>query len=93
MLEKNTGCQFGYYGKDCTGRCSVNCYYTSRCDRFTGHCTEGCKAGWTGNMCDQRKFYIYACIYNLVIKKTSFGSKYTNVVVSKICYGWQFYFY
>lgn len=49
-------CQFGSYGKDCTGRCSVNCYYTSRCNRFTGHCTDGCKAGWTGNTCDKRIF-------------------------------------
>lgn len=49
-----TVCQSGYYGKDCMGRCSVNCYDTSICDRFTGLCTEGCKHGWTGNMCDKR---------------------------------------
>lgn len=49
-------CQSGYFGKDCLGRCSVNCYDTSICDRFTGHCTRGCKQGWTGNMCDKRIF-------------------------------------
>lgn len=56
---KNTACQVGYYGKDCTGRCSIHCYYTSLCDRFTGLCTRGCKAGWTGNMCDRRNFCFY----------------------------------
>lgn len=71
MLKKITVCPFGYYGKDCTGRCSIHCYYTSLCDRFTGLCTRGCKAGWTGNMCDRRNFcfYISAYMYNLVIKK------------------------
>lgn len=42
--------------KNCTGICSVNCLYSSICDRFTGHCNEGCKLGWIGNTCDQRKF-------------------------------------
>lgn len=56
MLQRNFAeCQQGYYGRDCTGRCSVNCYHTSRCDRFSGHCNEGCKPGWAGNTCDQRK--------------------------------------
>lgn len=49
-------CQFGSYGKDCTGRCSVNCYITSRCNSVTGLCTDGCKAGWAGNTCDKRIF-------------------------------------
>lgn len=56
MLQKNFAeCQQGYYGRDCTGSCSVNCYITSRCDRFTGFCTRGCKSGWAGNTCVQRK--------------------------------------
>lgn len=48
-------CQLGYYGKDCQGVCSVNCFHASRCYKFTGQCYVGCKAGWTGNKCDQRK--------------------------------------
>lgn len=55
MLQRNLAeCEQGYYGRECTGRCSVNCYITSRCDRFTGFCTGGCKLGWTGNTCVQR---------------------------------------
>lgn len=55
--QKNIAeCKFGNYGKNCTGICSVNCLYSSICDRFTGHCNEGCKLGWIGNTCDQRKF-------------------------------------
>lgn len=26
------------------------------CDRVTGNCDKGCKAGWSGIHCDQGKF-------------------------------------
>lgn len=56
-------CQEGLYGRYCRGVCSKNCFYSSKCDRFTGHCYEGCKQGWTGSKCDQRKsmIFIFLC--------------------------------
>lgn len=61
MFKKIAECKFGYYGKDCMGGCSVNCYYTNACDRFTGRCNGGCKTGWMGSKCDQRTncFFFY----------------------------------
>nr|XP_034321168.1 multiple epidermal growth factor-like domains protein 10 isoform X2 [Crassostrea gigas] len=47
------GCQSGYYGRNCSHRCSENCIVTSQCDRFTGRCDGGCKPGWAGNTCNQ----------------------------------------
>lgn len=56
-VSKNIAeCQPGYYGKNCTYMCSGNCLHdNNRCDRFTGQCNSGCKPGWTGNICYQRK--------------------------------------
>lgn len=55
-ISKNIAeCQSGYYGKDCTDICSVNCLHDYICDRFTGQCKYGCKSGWTGGRCNQRK--------------------------------------
>lgn len=48
-------CQPGYYGNSCTGICSENCFKSTNCDRFTGDCNGGCKQGWMGSKCDQRK--------------------------------------
>lgn len=61
-------CQLGYYGKDCQGVCSVNCFHASRCYKFTGQCYVGCKPGWTGNKCDQRKsmVFIFLCSKGLL---------------------------
>ena len=48
-----TACNPGYYGIGCKYQCSENCNVTRRCNRFTGVCDGGCKAGWTGPTCDQ----------------------------------------
>lgn len=51
-------CEAGFYGRNCSNQCSLNCIVTNHCDRFSGHCKGGCKLGWTGNMCFQSKHYI-----------------------------------
>lgn len=48
-------CPQGFYGKNCSTECSLNCHVFSDCDRSTGQCKRGCKQGWTGNTCDQSK--------------------------------------
>lgn len=63
-------CQQGHYGKDCSQKCSMNCYLEDHCDRFNGKCDEGCKPGWTGNTCDQRKVYYYNILTDLIMKYT-----------------------
>lgn len=45
----------GYYGKNCSNQCSAFCNVTGRCDKITGYCDGGCKPGWTGKSCDQKK--------------------------------------
>lgn len=49
-------CYFGYYGTNCRNQCSINCDMIGSCDRVTGNCDKGCKAGWSGIHCDQGKF-------------------------------------
>lgn len=48
-------CMIGYYGKNCSNKCSTTCNVAERCDKITGRCDGGCKPGWTGNTCDQMK--------------------------------------
>lgn len=48
-------CPPGYYGNDCRYQCSLNCYVTSACEKFTGQCIGGCKPGWTGIKCNHGK--------------------------------------
>lgn len=48
---------YGYYGKNCENRCSVNCYVTRGCDRVTGRCKRGCKPGWTTATCKQSRYF------------------------------------
>lgn len=51
-------CSPGHYGENCGIICSGNCYMDTVCNRFTGYCKKGCKAGWTGTLCDQGKVII-----------------------------------
>lgn len=53
------GCRIGHYGKNCVHNCSTNCNVTRRCDRVTGQCEGGCITGWTGSICNQRKFFFF----------------------------------
>ena len=47
-------CGPGKYGGGCGQTCSVHCSGTGDpCDHITGHCTNGCDAGYTGDKCDQ----------------------------------------
>lgn len=48
-------CVSGYYGKNCSNQCSINCDMASSCDKLTGECDRGCKPGWSGIHCDQGK--------------------------------------
>lgn len=48
-----TECNPGRYGRNCMYQCSENCNVTRICNRFTGECEGGCKAGWTGTICNQ----------------------------------------
>lgn len=49
MLE----CKEGWYGNNCTNKCTERCKDGTTCNHVTGLCDEGCDAGWTGYMCDE----------------------------------------
>lgn len=52
-------CEFGYYGIGCQHECSVFCKYSRKCNHISGICDEGCKLGWHGNYCLERKLFNY----------------------------------
>lgn len=48
-------CSHGMYGHNYLGNCIMTCKVPERCDRITGHCNDGCQAGWTGFWCEEGK--------------------------------------
>lgn len=57
-------CKKGFYGYTCKETCSMTCGNPGICDRITGHCSGGCRAGWTGLLCDEGNILvIYICLY------------------------------
>ena len=52
-------CEFGYYGIGCQHECSIFCKYSRKCNHISGICEEGCKLGWHGNYCLERKLFNY----------------------------------
>lgn len=52
------GCPRGWYGPSCQLGCPGKCL-ESTCDPETGRCYRGCQAGYTGNLCNQSKPYLY----------------------------------
>lgn len=72
MIAKNTfvyvlECPPVFYGENCGYTCSNNCYMDNICNRSTGQCELGCKAGWTGILCNQGKVFI--CINEKMLMK------------------------
>ena len=48
-------CVDGTYGQECRQDCSNNCY-NNTCHVVSGLCLSGCRKGWIGPYCKQRKF-------------------------------------
>lgn len=47
LVLKHLACRMGYYGRNCSMVCSLNCM---TCRNTDGHCT--CIAGWSGFNCN-----------------------------------------
>lgn len=43
-------CPRGYFGDECSDKCSDNCY---GCNNINGVCDSGCKPGWGGEYCHE----------------------------------------
>jgi hypothetical protein len=48
-------CVDGMYGQNCAQNCSNNCY-NNTCHVVSGLCVYGCRKGWMGPYCQERKF-------------------------------------
>ena len=49
--------QLAWYGPSCDIRCPTNCK-NKICDRDNGHCSDGCTAGYFGDICDTGTFLL-----------------------------------
>lgn len=55
----NLACSNDKYGGDCEYSCG-HCYNNAYCDRTGRTCSNGCKRGYRGSDCKQRKcFYFF----------------------------------
>ena len=52
-------CSIGQYGYNCAEKCSSTCADSGSCDKITGRCVGGCRAGWSGDMCDIGKALVH----------------------------------
>lgn len=48
-----TGCKEGWYGVNCSLRCSGHCRDNTTCNHVTGRCDRGCDSGWKGDLCNK----------------------------------------
>ena len=53
-----SACAAFTFGFDCMGRCG-HCRQDKKCNLMTGHCSSGCKPGWTGERCDRGKSWLF----------------------------------
>jgi hypothetical protein len=53
-------CVDGTLGQDCRQSCSNNCY-NNTCHVVSGLCFSGCRKGWMGPYCKQRKLLMSYC--------------------------------
>lgn len=49
-------CREGLYGVNCSQQCVGHCRDNTVCNHVTGHCGNGCAAGWTGTFCNKGAF-------------------------------------
>ena len=52
-------CSDGQYGYNCAEKCRLTCADSGSCDKITGRCVGGCRAGWSGDMCDTGKALVH----------------------------------
>lgn len=57
MILIITDCNDETYGYDCANNCSRRCINGSPCNKHTGFCDEGCKAGFTNVFCSESKYW------------------------------------
>ena len=63
-------CNQGTYGRDCNKTCG-HCLQQTDCHHINGTCLTGCKPGYFGELCKERKFYRHLlCVF--VIHKIQF---------------------
>lgn len=55
-------CPRGYFGDECSEKCSDNCY---GCNNINGVCDSGCKPGWRGGFCHEGLFIYMVIIYQV----------------------------
>lgn len=51
-----TECKGGWYGVNCSQPCTGHCRARDICNHVTGHCKDGCDAGWAGVLCEKGNF-------------------------------------
>ena len=49
-------CDVGVYGIDCNQLCA-HCSEASQCHHITGECSDTCKPGYQGNMCNTGEYW------------------------------------
>jgi hypothetical protein len=50
-------CDRGLYGPACSETCSDYCKVDKECDHIYGHCSNGCRAGYTRAKCNRSKIF------------------------------------
>lgn len=69
-------CSSDYYGMNCNERCSGHCINNKPCHHVSGECSNGCKDGYIGLLCNDGKKYSFLVknkkVYILIIAERLF---------------------
>lgn len=62
ILFMPIACREGWFGVNCSQRCSGHCKDNATCNDVTGQCDGGCNAGWTGTLCEKGIFSLFVLL-------------------------------
>lgn len=61
-------CNDRKYGDGCQRKCGL-CLNMTQCDHVNGTCSQGCEAGYQGQMCEQGQWHVIRKLFETLIDK------------------------
>lgn len=88
-------CPQGFYGRNCSNKCSEKCFIYKDCNIKTGVCFGGCAVGWKPPLCNEGTYILFTSIstvydfrFTVFLVYRSYWC-YTFFLKILVCLNWQ----